>query len=57
MNTCKHCGTDREPGESPCCDGATLNVIMDLLAAFRGRRAVTAADLSEADGWLDAWEL
>jgi len=53
---CRHCQTPTDDGGTCDCDGATVVLLTDLLAALRGRRPVTADDLAEADSWLDvAW--
>ena len=52
---CRHCLTPREPDGADCCSGAEADALLDLLAAFRGKRPVTADDIAEAETRLADW--
>lgn len=52
---CRHCETSRESGSADCCSGAEADALLDLLAAFRGKRPVTADDIAEAESRLVDW--
>lgn len=54
---CPHCETPNDGvNRTDCCTGAERDHLLDLLAAFRGKRLLTADDITEAEALLADYE-